>query len=145
MATFVKHEPCSKCGSRDNLARYDDGSAYCFGCGHTERSSKYVPRTVEAITKEIKLPADSSTQIDKVALDWLHKYNITDTERIKYRMLWSAEKQQLIFPLYDGNSNLLAWQARCFDPNARAKYFSTIKVFVNRTGELIYCFIFRTW
>lgn len=128
MATFVKHEPCSKCGSRDNLARYDDGSAYCFGCGHTERSTNYVPRTVEAITKEIKLPADSSTQIDKVALDWLHKYNITDTERIKYRMLWSAEKQQLIFPLYDGNSNLLAWQARCFDPNAKAKYFSQGKI-----------------
>ena len=65
MATFVKHEPCSKCGSRDNLARYDDGSAYCFGCGHTERSSKYVPRTVEAITKE------KAHRLQCLALAWL--------------------------------------------------------------------------
>ena len=36
MADFVGHEPCPTCGSKDNLARYSDGSAYCFGCGHTE-------------------------------------------------------------------------------------------------------------
>jgi twinkle protein len=36
MAT--KHEPCPKCGSRDNLARYEDGHGYCFGCGHYERA-----------------------------------------------------------------------------------------------------------
>lgn len=34
MANFVRHEPCPKCGSKDNLARYDDGSAHCFGCKH---------------------------------------------------------------------------------------------------------------
>lgn len=35
---FVGKEPCPKCGSRDNLARYSDGHAYCFshGCGHYE-------------------------------------------------------------------------------------------------------------
>lgn len=35
----VDREPCPDCGSRDNLARYDDGSAYCFtpGCGHYEK------------------------------------------------------------------------------------------------------------
>ena len=35
---FIRHEPCRNCGSRDNLARYSDGSAYCFGCKYTERS-----------------------------------------------------------------------------------------------------------
>jgi twinkle protein len=30
-------EPCPKCGSKDNLARYDDdGHAHCFGCGYHE-------------------------------------------------------------------------------------------------------------
>lgn len=29
---FVAHEPCELCGSRDNKARYEDGTAYCFGC-----------------------------------------------------------------------------------------------------------------
>ncbi len=37
MAEFVGHEPCPDCGSNDNLARYDDGSAYCFGCQYSER------------------------------------------------------------------------------------------------------------
>lgn len=35
---FLSHEPCPSCGSKDNLARYTDGHAYCFGCGHYERA-----------------------------------------------------------------------------------------------------------
>ena len=35
---FIQHEPCTKCGSRDNLARYDDGHAYCFGCEYRENT-----------------------------------------------------------------------------------------------------------
>ena len=34
---FSHHEPCPSCGSKDNLARYDDGHAYCFGCSYYER------------------------------------------------------------------------------------------------------------
>ncbi len=33
MSEVIGREPCPKCGSRDNLARYDDGHAYCFGFG----------------------------------------------------------------------------------------------------------------
>jgi twinkle protein len=36
-ATFLFHEPCPKCGSKDNLARYDDGHGYCFGCQYYEK------------------------------------------------------------------------------------------------------------
>ncbi len=35
-SSFVGHEPCPKCGSRDNLARYASGRAHCHGCGHNE-------------------------------------------------------------------------------------------------------------
>jgi twinkle protein len=35
--TFLRHEPCPMCGSRDNLGRYTD-HAYCFGCGYYESS-----------------------------------------------------------------------------------------------------------
>lgn len=35
---FVQHEPCPNCGSKDNLARYSDGHAYCFGCSHYEKA-----------------------------------------------------------------------------------------------------------
>src|SRR5579872_3696541 len=36
MGRCIGHEPCPSCGSKDNLARYDDGTAYCFGCKHYE-------------------------------------------------------------------------------------------------------------
>ncbi|MFN4278322.1 MAG: DnaB-like helicase C-terminal domain-containing protein [Ferrovibrio sp.] len=38
-SNFVQHEPCPACGSKDNLARYDDGHAVCFshGCDYYER------------------------------------------------------------------------------------------------------------
>lgn len=29
-STFLRHEPCPKCGSKDNLGRYSDGHASCF-------------------------------------------------------------------------------------------------------------------
>lgn len=35
-SAFVRKEPCPNCGSRDNLARYSDGHAHCFGCRHYE-------------------------------------------------------------------------------------------------------------
>src|SRR4051794_3106316 len=39
---FVRKEPCPKCGSRNNLARYSDGHAYCFsfGCEYYEPGEK---------------------------------------------------------------------------------------------------------
>lgn len=33
---FIKHEPCPSCGSTDNLARFDDGHGWCFGCRRYE-------------------------------------------------------------------------------------------------------------
>lgn len=36
-SVFMRREPCPECGSRDNLARYSDGHAYCFGCQHREK------------------------------------------------------------------------------------------------------------
>lgn len=39
---FIRHEPCPKCGSRNNLARYSDGHGYCFGCQHHEKGEGVV-------------------------------------------------------------------------------------------------------
>ena len=35
-STFLRKEHCPSCGSRDNLARYTDGHAFCFGCRYHE-------------------------------------------------------------------------------------------------------------
>lgn len=39
-SAFLRHERCPSCGSRNNLARYDDGHAHCFteGCNHYEHA-----------------------------------------------------------------------------------------------------------
>ena len=43
MADAIGKEPCPECRKKgnddagDNLARYDDGGAYCFACGHSEK------------------------------------------------------------------------------------------------------------
>ena len=44
---FVGKEPCPGCGSRDNLARYSDGHAYCFGHGAAEYYEKGDGETIE--------------------------------------------------------------------------------------------------
>jgi len=42
LANFVKHDSCPNCGSKDNLAVYDDGSYYCFSdCGYKSVSEEY--------------------------------------------------------------------------------------------------------
>jgi len=50
--SFLYHEQCPSCGSKNNLARYADGHAFCFGCMYRERgtdafvpSESYVPAT----------------------------------------------------------------------------------------------------
>lgn len=46
-SNFVQHEPCPSCGSKDNLARYDDGHGFCFGCGHHEKADGDTPPTLQ--------------------------------------------------------------------------------------------------
>ena len=57
----IAHEPCPKCGSKDNLARYADGGAHCFTgtCKHWEPAdADYVvpPGGEGNATKKAKLP-----------------------------------------------------------------------------------------
>lgn len=129
MATFLKHEACPKCGSKDNLGRYSDDSAYCFGCGYTEKGNRFTPpgdRVSE--TNVLRLPQDATNHIGPAGRAWLDRYDITATEQQRYRMLWSDSKNQLIFPLYNKTNELVAWQGRNFDPAAKGKYFSQGKI-----------------
>lgn len=49
-SAFSHHESCPKCGSADNLARYDDGHAYCFGCHYREPPTGGVQKTDKPTT-----------------------------------------------------------------------------------------------
>lgn len=122
MAQFVEHEPCPSCGSRDNLARYSDGGAYCFGCGRTEGSqfSRYVTDSVIKEPTVLKLPDDAAMEYPAVAMDWITKYGLNVEILLRNNVFWSDKRKQLLFTWWDKsdtskNSQLLAYNARNFD------------------------------
>lgn len=107
MANYTHHEPCPNCGSKDNLACYDDGSKWCFGCryyippsGLIRLQNKF--KSVQDIETKfgINLPDDATYQLQQNHIDWLAKYSITRQEIILYRLMSSKEKG-LILPIYN--------------------------------------------
>lgn len=69
MAEFIGKEPCPKCGSKDNLARYGDGSGHCWsdGCGYHEYS----------FVNDNERPVATNKLIHTIDYRELHKRNIT--------------------------------------------------------------------
>lgn len=118
---YVHHEPCPACGSRDNLARYADGSAWCFGCEHYEPPDgrRNIHTTVKKDKAVAGPPADCGVDFSPTALEWLGKYDIKYEEAIKRKIRWSNHWQQLVFLMDMG-----IWQARNFSPTAKTKYFT---------------------
>jgi hypothetical protein len=94
MGIFVKHEPCPKCGSRDNLARYMDGSAWCFGCHHRERGDR-IPiiddKWLEKSEDVVLLDDDLCSDFPVHVVSWLAKYDITVEEAIKHGWKYQRE------------------------------------------------------
>lgn len=123
---FLHHAPCPNCGSKDNLAVYDDHT-YCFGCRvHTRTNftpSKSKARKEQSHVREF--PADYSVDIPPEGLQWLLKYHLSPVDISKHRIGWSQNgfpirqgaiqySPLMIFPIYDPNGTLLMWQARYF-------------------------------
>lgn len=63
-STFVAHEQCPSCGSKDNLARYSDGHGYCFGCGHHEAGDGEV-KTMSSNSNKGLMPANEYMALTK--------------------------------------------------------------------------------
>lgn len=133
MGRFVRHEPCPSCGSRDNLGRWDDGSAYCFGCHYKERSQdvkqRLRPDDAGTARTDDTFPGyeAGTTALSESAKNWLWSYGITGEEALRAGLRWNSEKSQLIFPFYDETRTLRCTQARNFDPywSTKAKYFNS--------------------
>jgi twinkle protein len=72
---FLKHIPCSVCGSSDANSLYDDGHQYCFNCenfveGSTEVSKPLViPRLVPKPTKPTESVLEASTGMFQAITD----------------------------------------------------------------------------
>ena len=57
--TFIRHAPCENCGSRDNLAIYQNHT-YCFGCHDYSKTHGELPEV--ATKKEIKEKQNGKTR-----------------------------------------------------------------------------------
>lgn len=123
---FLRHEACSKCGSSDGLAIYADSSSYCFVC-HAYSPSKlsgYVSNTSIKDVSLNTLPDDCSYEYPAHILEWTNKYNISVEELINNDVVYSKQRNQLIFKLPDASKQSTCWQARNFSEHAKAKYYT---------------------
>lgn len=100
---FVKHIPCSACGSRDNRGLWDDGHEYCFGC----KDGTPPKKTIEQLKNKLNPPkilqpgeldlTGYTTVIPKHALAWLASYGM---EKLPSSVvLWNPMKDRLAFTL----------------------------------------------
>lgn len=84
MGIFVRHEPCPNCGSKDNLAVYDDGSYFCFShCGYKSPSIEYIESKKDERPSRVKpYRKEPMEQIEAVKST---KPPITDEENTKVK------------------------------------------------------------
>lgn len=132
MANWLRNTSCPNCGSKDNLGVYDDASTWCWGCRH------YTPPTTEMRLKSmhkrkatqrgytsVTLPEDATKYLPEHAKRWLAKYDLTNEEISGCQVLYSFEKDLLIFPIYSGDGTLLMWQGRYFGDNEKHPKYLT--------------------
>lgn len=117
---FLRHHPCEKCGSRNNLAEYANGW-YCFGCGFKEGKTDITSlrSRLENSRQEKKIGEllETSSHLPPKALKWLMQYGLTKEEISQFG--WNDDRSLLV--LYQGNDY---WQARNFAENSSIKYMS---------------------
>ena len=132
---FSHHEPCPKCGSRDNLGVWKDGHKYCFGCGYWDSGEQSVlllkEKLMNATTETIN---GNSSSIDtsnyiytlpKEVMQWLKKYQITDKEIKEYRLAWNTTTSSLVLPIYSTDGTLLVTNERYYGHNEKHPKYIT--------------------
>jgi len=121
MSKFLGHKSCPKCGSKDNLADYDD-HMWCFGCKYYKIKND-IRSLRSRLQSQQAMPSDehilhTTKDIPIVPRQWLLKYEITNEEIEKNNIAWDANNHVLIL-LQTQNY----WQGRCFG-NQGLKYLS---------------------
>jgi len=128
MATFLYNGPCDKCGSRDNLAHYDDGSTWCWGCHkHTRaNNSTFIWHVKEESDNDIQLANDLCFDYPGYVVSWLARYRVSVADAIGYGWKYSPYRDQLVFIFKDEEGKVACVQARNFDKQKASgrKYYN---------------------
>jgi len=119
-SSFIRKEPCPECGSKDNLARYSDGHAHCFGCGHYERGDGSDQDT----QPRRKRMAEGLITGEYVALS---KRGLTEEtcRKFGYQVADHNGQKVQIAPYYDAEKNLIGQKIRW--ANKDMKTFGSMK------------------
>lgn len=108
MSKFLHHDNCPSCGSRDNLAVYDDGHSHCFGCGYTEKGNKKI-ETRERATDRLLTP------LPMKQMPALKERGIDQASVNKYKVSVNTNPDndiEAVFPLFDDSGQHVANQVR---------------------------------
>jgi Zn ribbon nucleic-acid-binding protein len=123
MAHFLKHEPCPKCSSRDNLGVWSDGHKWCFGCGYYEPSPNSIKLAREKLQKGAKTSdlfpfIDADPNLPADAWKWLKKFGISDEEVKIWGVGFDYAKALLVFPIKEEEGGrIVANLCRNFGPS----------------------------
>lgn len=110
-SSFIRHEPCPSCGSKDNLGRYTDGHAHCFGCGYYEHG--------DADTSIARKPVNPNlTEYYEATVDPLTARGITEETCSKFGVRVGTYKGRRVhfYPYYRDNQ-VVACKVRDKDKN----------------------------
>jgi twinkle protein len=107
MTKFLHHSPCENCGSRDNLAVYEDHT-YCFGCQQYNQLNGELP--------EVKEKTELTDMIDGIveALP-SRKINSETCKKFNYQTGTYNGKPVHIANYYDKDYNVVAQKLRFQD------------------------------
>jgi ribosomal protein S27AE len=123
MSKFIKHIPCPRCGSKDNLAEYSD-HYFCFGCKYNKPKNdlKSIRNKlkVKEVLEETNLQLQTTFELPTVAKQWLFKYGITPQEIEEFNFSWDESKSLLILINHPN-----FWQGRVFNDSFPTKYRNT--------------------
>lgn len=120
-ARFQRHESCPRCGSKDNLARYEGGSGFCFGCSYWEpggvsESIRSMVTRKPAPDNAVRPPPDDTDLggYPSRVVEWVQKYGLSVQDLIFRDVGWSKQREQLIYQFYGEGDDVVLWQARNF-------------------------------
>ena len=113
---FIRHEPCSNCGSSDANGIYTDGHTYCFSCHH------YTTGNDTQHTHHMQ-----SNVSFKGSAQRLQKRGISEKTCEKYKIY--RDETHLRFPYFDGNGCLQGFKTKDKLKNFKYEGVSTDTLF----------------
>ena len=105
-STFISHQPCPACGSKDNLAVYSDGHVYCFGCVYTKNHYKEKGEKVTEPTLQDAFIQGTTTPLQK------RKLNEETCSKFNYQIGTHNGKPVHIANYYNEERELVAQKLR---------------------------------